>query len=93
MNAKTRKRVRDLHARIGSSYQGASATALRKLLALLQKHSKTWNDLADILAVDATVSSPPPDPRDAGVDPYAGTTITPADLVHHVASSRTNTWP
>jgi hypothetical protein len=38
----------------------------------------------DHVAVDVPPAQPPPDPRDAGADPYAGTGITVGDLVRHV---------
>ena len=84
MDAKTRKRVRQLHRLCGSDNDAEATAARRKLIELLRKHGKTWNDLDAILAMDVPPAQPPPDPRDAGADPYAGTSITVGDLVRHV---------
>jgi hypothetical protein len=84
MNAKQRKRVRQLHRLCGSDNEAEATTARRKLIELLRKHGKTWNDLDAILAIDVTPAQPPPDPRDAGADPPYATDITVGDLVRHV---------
>ena len=84
MDAKTRKRVRQLHRLCGSDNGAEAEAARRKLIELLRKHGKTWNDLDTILAMDVPPAQPPPDPRDAGDDPYAGTSITVGDLVHRM---------
>jgi hypothetical protein len=44
-----RKRVRDLHAMLGSSNPQEQATARRKLEVLLKRLGKTWNDLPELL--------------------------------------------
>jgi hypothetical protein len=59
-----RKRVRDLHAMLGSSNPQEQATARRKLEVLLKRLGKTWNDLPDLLHDHAaqapgTVDQPP----------------------------------
>ena len=84
MDAKTRKRVRQLHALCGSDNDAEATAARRKLIELLRRRGKTWNDLDAILAMDVPPAQQPPDPRDAGADPYAGTSITVGDLVRHV---------
>src|SRR5262245_54554247 len=84
MNAKDRKRLRDLHARMGSSSAGERETAWRKLDALLKRLGKTWNDLAELLREDPPASAPlQSDPRDgAASDPFdLPGAPTPADTV------------
>ena len=61
MGAKTRKRLRQLHRLCGSDNEAEAAAARRKLIELLRKHGKTWNDLDAILAMDV----PPAQPRRA----------------------------
>jgi len=67
MTPKDRKRLRDLHARIGSGNEGERNAAWRKLDALLKRLGKSWNDLPELLRDDVTSASTPPqsDPRDA----------------------------
>ena len=84
MDAKVRKRVHQLHRLCGADNEAEAAAARRKLIDLLRKHGKTWNHLDAILAMDVPPAQPPPDPRDGGVDVYAGTSFTVGDLVHHM---------
>jgi hypothetical protein len=77
---KARKRLRDLHARLGSSNEGERASALRKIDAWLRKHGKTWNDVPELLH-DETRTSAYADPRDAEASEPVGTTVTPLDIV------------
>jgi hypothetical protein len=83
INKKDRKRIRDLHARMGSSNDGERNAAWHKLDALLKRLGKTWNDLPELLRDETTASaSPQSDPRDADQsDPFANATVTPADTV------------
>jgi hypothetical protein len=86
VNQKDRKRLRDLHARMGSANQGERDAAWRKLDAFLKKHNKSWNDLAELLHEEASASAPPPpDPRDAGLSdlhPFDDPAFTPAGTVY-----------
>jgi len=52
VDAKRRKRVQHLHRLCGSDNESEATAARRKLLELLHKHGKTWNDLDTILAMD-----------------------------------------
>jgi len=58
------KRIRKLHAMMGSSNTKEAAIALAKLNALLAEHSLGWNDIPEILAATAgttaTAAAPPP---------------------------------
>src|SRR5208337_5069038 len=47
----TCKRIRKVHALLGSSVPSERASAHEKLAELLAKHGLTWNDLPAILAV------------------------------------------
>ena len=89
---KQRKRLRDLHARMGSSNPAEAESARHKLVELLQKLGKSWNDLPELLRDDdATSASVPPqsDPRNSGVaDPFdLPGAPTPADTVRHMVES------
>jgi hypothetical protein len=53
------KRVRQLHAMIGTGYPNERATACSKLDKLLAKHGLTWNDLPELLHADETKPEPP----------------------------------
>jgi len=85
---KQRKRLRDLHARMGSSNSAEAEAARRKLVELLQKLGKSWNHLPELLRDDdATGASVPPqsDPRDGVADPFdLPGAPTPADTVRHL---------
>jgi hypothetical protein len=60
------KRLRDLHARLGSTNAGESENARRKVDAWLRKYGKTWNDLPELLYdPNASAVRPYTDPRDA----------------------------
>jgi Protein of unknown function (DUF3631) len=84
VNAKDRKRVRQLFALMGSANEAESAAARKKLEALLKRLGKSWNDLPELLTPDAP-TGPQPDPRDA-VDPssHPFDTYTPADTVRGI---------
>jgi hypothetical protein len=50
VDKKSRKRIRDLHARVvGGSTQQEREAAWKKLDAFLREHGKTWNDLPELL--------------------------------------------
>ena len=66
MDAKTRKRVRQLHALCGSDNDAEATAARRKLIELLRRRGKTWNDLDAILAMDVPPAQQPPDPQHSG---------------------------
>jgi hypothetical protein len=94
MSAKARKkfvkRIAALFALQGSSNAGERENAHRKLIELLHKHGKTWNDLPALLheaelleAEQAGGTNPSPDPRDA--QPVApGTSVQALDLVRYL---------
>ena len=50
MNARDRSTLKKLHALLGSDNPSEREVARTKLLELLAKHKKTWNDVAEILA-------------------------------------------
>jgi Protein of unknown function (DUF3631) len=93
MDKRILKRIRDLHAMIGSSNPEERERAREKLEALLRKHNKTWNDLAELLHQQEHDSAGPAhDPRDdvpAGAGPdinvsaNAGPDPSALDLVHY----------
>jgi len=87
---KALKRLRDLHAMLGSP--GERDNAWRKIDAWLAKYGKTWNDVAELLH-DPSVAAQRAyhDPRDATAAQTAaqqaastGTAITPLDLIRHL---------
>jgi len=83
MNARTRERVRKLHASMGSSNEGEAKNARAKLTELLRKHGKTWNDLPELLQPGQAGSSTNRDPRDdEPVAPNAD--IHALDVIHHL---------
>jgi Protein of unknown function (DUF3631) len=82
INKKHLKRVRDLHARMGSSSDGERNAAWRKLDALLKRLGKTWNDLPELLRDETT--SPQSDPRDAVPSEHPFDAYTPAQIVHGI---------
>ena len=82
---KARKRLRDLHARLGSGNEGERASALRKIDAWLRKYGKSWNDVPELLRVEnARASQAHADPRDAEASEPVGTTVTPLDVVRYL---------
>jgi Protein of unknown function (DUF3631) len=55
------RRIRKLHAMLGSSNTGEREAAYKKLVALLAEHSLTWNAVPEILAAaDAAAASGAP---------------------------------
>src|SRR5262249_984918 len=56
MDDKTRKRIAQLHALMGSSNPHERNSAWDKLDELLRKHKKTWNDIPELL--QATAEAP-----------------------------------
>jgi hypothetical protein len=82
INKKDLKRVRDLHARMGSSNDGERNAAWRKLDALLKRLGKTWNDLSELLRDETTAASPQFDPRDAAPSEHPFDAYTPVQTVH-----------
>jgi hypothetical protein len=80
MTPKNRRRIRALHALLGSSNEGEREAARRKLDALLTRLGKNWNDLPELLRPDDAPPAPPAaDPRDSGTHPFDRTS--PADTV------------
>jgi hypothetical protein len=45
MNAKDLRRLRALHAMLGSDNEKEALSARKKILAILKRRNKTWNDL------------------------------------------------
>jgi hypothetical protein len=85
LDRKARKRLRDLHARLGSGNEGERASALRKIDAWLRKYGKSWNDVPELLRVEnARASQAHADPRDAEASEPVGTTVTPLDVVRYL---------
>src|SRR5262249_14345055 len=80
---KALKRLRDLHARLGSTNAGERENALRKIDEWLRKYGKTWNDVPEFLHDETSPSTATTaDPRDADQTvPFAGASVTPADTV------------
>ena len=66
ITSKARKRLRDLHARLGSNNPGERENALRKIDEWLRRFGQSWNDLAELLH-DPNASTAPAytDPRQA----------------------------
>jgi DNA polymerase III delta prime subunit len=84
MTTKDRKRIRKLHALLGSSNEGEREAARRKLEALLTRLGKSWNDLPELLT-DDTPAQPVADPRDSGPHPFDRPDApTPADTVRRM---------
>src|SRR2546423_9126729 len=82
---KERRRIRALHALLGSPNEGERETARRKLEALLRRLNKNWNDLPELLRPDDTPSQPAADPRDGGSHPFDRPDApTPADTVRNM---------
>jgi hypothetical protein len=79
MTSKDRARLRQLHAMLGSSSAGERENAWKKVDAWLRKHSKTWNDLPELLH-DETAQARI-DPRDVEPSQPVGSNVTPLDLV------------
>jgi hypothetical protein len=81
VNAKARRRARQLFALLNSNQTGERETARRKLDELLRRHGKTWNDLPGLLQPDDAGQSS--DPRGAAsADLYSDfPDLTPADTV------------
>jgi hypothetical protein len=77
-----RKRLRDLHARLGSGNTGERESALRKIDERLRKQGKTWNDVPDLLYDETRASASRADPRDADASERVGTNLTVLDVVH-----------
>jgi hypothetical protein len=77
---KARKRLRDLHARLGSS-SGERESAFRKIDEWLRRYGKTWNDVPELLH-DETRTSAYADPRDASASEPVDSNVTSLDLVH-----------
>src|SRR5215472_6535266 len=82
ITAKARKRLRDLHARLGSGNTGERESALRKIDEWLRKYGKTWNDVADLLFDETRASASRADPRDEDASEPVGTNLTVLDVVH-----------
>jgi hypothetical protein len=91
----TCKRIRSVHARLGSPYADESATAFDKLKKLLAEHGLNWNDLPAVLAVTEDVTATAfTDGSDSATNSTSGPSGRPAvnvlDLLlvlieHHVA--------
>jgi hypothetical protein len=64
ISRKNRKRLRDLHARMGSNNSGEREAAWRKLDGLLKRLGKSWNHLPELLHDNETSAASPFDPRD-----------------------------
>lgn len=75
------KRLRKLHALLGSENAGERDNARRLIVEWLAKYRHTWNDLPELLQADASPSfdNPNEPPADAGT---AFGTIPALDLVH-----------
>jgi hypothetical protein len=76
-----------LHAALHATTENQRDKARRALGKWLRKRGLTTNDIPAIFArwhqVNAASSPPPPDPRNADPsNPFAGTSITPADVVY-----------
>jgi hypothetical protein len=67
VSQKARKRLRDLHARLGSNNSSERESAWRKIDTWLGKHGKTWNDLPELLYDETAQAQARTDPRN--VDP------------------------
>jgi hypothetical protein len=91
---KVRKRIADLHAMLGSTSDSERETACKRLMALLTKHSLSWNDIREILDqakidADADAASSPSssgssaqsDPRDTTPHPFDDDAFTVAGVV------------
>jgi hypothetical protein len=61
MTTRDRRRIRALHALLGSSNEGERETARRKLEALLTRLGKNWNDLPELLRPEDTPAQPAAD--------------------------------
>lgn len=83
MNAKDRRRLRQLHAMVGSPNPGEREAAWKKIDAWLKKFGKTWNDIPALLYDESTAAAARSDPRD--VDPSQPVNITPLDLIRAMA--------
>jgi hypothetical protein len=81
ISRKDRKRIRDLHARMGSSNDGERNAAWHKLDALLKRLGKTWNDLPKLLHDETTASASQSDPRDTVPSEHPFDTYTPFETV------------
>jgi hypothetical protein len=74
--AKTKKdwldRLFDLHARLGSKFQGEREAAQRQLVKLLDSKSKTWNDIPELLEIARKRRAPPAPPQAPAPPPPIG---------------------
>ena len=61
MNSKDIRRIRALHAKLGSDNEAEANAARQKILEILMRHNKTWNDLSGFLESN---TKPNIDPRD-----------------------------
>jgi hypothetical protein len=80
------RRIRKLHAMLGSSSAGERENARKRLMELLAKHTLSWNDLPEILAVasdprSSSGSSAQSDPRDTTPHPFDDDAFTVAGVV------------
>jgi hypothetical protein len=75
---KALKRLRQLHALLGSDNAGEQQTAHRKLIEWLQRHGKTWNDLPELLR-DPDAARPVSDPRDQTAAEHAAGAVSDQD--------------
>jgi hypothetical protein len=82
---RAKKRLRQLHAMMGSSNAGECANARAKILEWLERYGKTWNDLAGLLHDPDAASAATADPRDASApEQAAGRNVTALDLIRHL---------
>jgi hypothetical protein len=77
------RRIRKLHAMLGSSNAGERETAHKKLVALLAECALTWNDIPEILtAADAATASGAPQPTPSSSKPSSNEPeVNPLDLL------------
>jgi hypothetical protein len=97
ITAKARKRLRDLHARLGSTNRGERDTAFRKIEEWLHRYGKTWNDVPELLHDPNAGAQRYTDPRDATASQHAASTtdptITPLDLIRHMLEEYVSVKP
>ena len=84
IDRRARNRLRDLHARVGSSNPGERESALRKVDEWLRKHRKTWNDLPELLHDETRASEAHADPRDTSASEPESSTVIPLDVVRYL---------
>ncbi len=81
MHARDRRRLKKLHALLGSDKLAERETAHAQIGKLLAKHKKTWNDLLEILSA---AEIPQQEDDEPSGDTVASDRPAPLDLIKHI---------